>query len=202
MGARWYTPANGQFTSRDTAQVNPVPSEAAANPFAYAADNPLTGTDPTGHMIVAAGGGGYYPRVAHTYHPPPQPTVPWLIAFTALVRYIVHLAVQTYHQTHVASHVRDAARAGYHAASRGRARPVTGWGRGQRSAGASYTGGWVPGWLSHKRPCTPNPLECPGLPAQLNQACQWSDLVPNVAKNLRFGGKDYPFYEGYLGWGP
>ncbi len=33
-------------------------------------------------------------------------------------------------------------------------------------------------------------------------ACQWSDLVPNVAKNLRFGGKDYPFYEGYLGWGP
>jgi hypothetical protein len=32
--------------------------------------------------------------------------------------------------------------------------------------------------------------------------CQWSDLVPNVAKNLRFGGKDYPFYEGYLGWGP
>jgi len=33
-------------------------------------------------------------------------------------------------------------------------------------------------------------------------ACQWSDLVPNVAKNPRFGGKDYPFYEGYLGWGP
>jgi len=26
--------------------------------------------------------------------------------------------------------------------------------------------------------------------------------VPNVAKNFRFGGKDYPFYEGYLGWGP
>jgi len=27
-------------------------------------------------------------------------------------------------------------------------------------------------------------------------------LVPNVAKDFRFGGKDYPFYEGYLGWGP
>ena len=33
-------------------------------------------------------------------------------------------------------------------------------------------------------------------------ACQWSDLVPNVAKDLRFGGKNYPFYDGYLGWGP
>jgi len=32
--------------------------------------------------------------------------------------------------------------------------------------------------------------------------CQWSDLVPNVAKSLRFGGTDYPFYDGYLGWGP
>ena len=57
-------------------------------------------------------------------------------------------------------------------ASRGRAHPVTGWGRGQSWAGASYTGGWVPGWLSHKRPCTPSPLACLGLPAQLNQGSQ------------------------------
>ena len=78
MGARWYTPANGQFTSRDTAHVNPVPSEAAANPFAYAAGNPLTGTDPTGHMIVAAsiGGGGHYPRVTYVHLPPPHPAPP------------------------------------------------------------------------------------------------------------------------------
>ncbi len=33
-------------------------------------------------------------------------------------------------------------------------------------------------------------------------ACQWSELTPNVPKNLRFGGKDYPFYDGYLDWGP
>jgi len=33
-------------------------------------------------------------------------------------------------------------------------------------------------------------------------ACEWSELTPNVPKNLRFGGKDYPFYGGYLGWGP
>ncbi len=53
MGARWYNPATGQFTSRDTAQVSPEPHSAAANPFAYVADNPLTGTDPTGHMIAS-----------------------------------------------------------------------------------------------------------------------------------------------------
>jgi hypothetical protein len=33
-------------------------------------------------------------------------------------------------------------------------------------------------------------------------ACPWSDLVPNVAKSFRSGGKYCPFYEGYLGWGP
>ena len=29
---------------RDSVHVNPVPSEAAASPVAYAADHPLTGT--------------------------------------------------------------------------------------------------------------------------------------------------------------
>jgi hypothetical protein len=33
-------------------------------------------------------------------------------------------------------------------------------------------------------------------------ACQWSDSTQNVAKSLRFGGKDYPFYGSYLDWGP
>lgn len=49
MAARWYNPATGQFMNRDTAQINPVPASGRANPFAYVADNPLTGTDPTGH---------------------------------------------------------------------------------------------------------------------------------------------------------
>ena len=60
MGARWYDPAAGQFTSRDTAKVNPDPDSAAANPFAYTGDDPLTAIDPTGHataMLVGAGGG-------------------------------------------------------------------------------------------------------------------------------------------------
>jgi RHS repeat-associated protein len=52
MGARWYDPAAGDFTSADTVQVNPVPDPAAGSPFAYAGDEPLDNTDPTGHMIL------------------------------------------------------------------------------------------------------------------------------------------------------
>jgi RHS repeat-associated protein len=46
--ARWYDPATGGFTSRDTANNAPSPA-VAANPFAYANDNPLINADPTGH---------------------------------------------------------------------------------------------------------------------------------------------------------
>jgi large repetitive protein len=52
MGARWYNSGSGDFTSADTAQVSPVPDSAAGNPFAYAADNPLDNTDPTGHWQI------------------------------------------------------------------------------------------------------------------------------------------------------
>jgi RHS repeat-associated protein len=65
MGARWYDPATGQFTSRDTAHVNPEPNSAAANPFAYAADNPLTGTDPTGHLPIQINAGGCVGSIAY-----------------------------------------------------------------------------------------------------------------------------------------
>ena len=41
MGARWYAPTAGDFTSADTVQVNPDPDPAAGNPFAYASDEPL-----------------------------------------------------------------------------------------------------------------------------------------------------------------
>ena len=58
MGARWYSPAAGDFTSADTVHVSPDPDPAAGNPFAYAADNPLTGTDPTGHCPVDLCGAG------------------------------------------------------------------------------------------------------------------------------------------------
>ncbi|MFF3911464.1 LamG-like jellyroll fold domain-containing protein [Streptomyces sp. NPDC001848] len=49
MAARWYNPATGQFMNKDTASLSPIPNSAAANPFAYVDDNPLTRTDPTGH---------------------------------------------------------------------------------------------------------------------------------------------------------
>jgi len=55
MGARWYNPAAGDFTSADTIQVSPVPDPAAGNPFAYGAGNPLGNVDPAGHYIIPVG---------------------------------------------------------------------------------------------------------------------------------------------------
>ena len=69
MGARWYDPAAGDFTSRDTVTVSPDPDPAAGNPFAYAADEPLDLTDPTGHYIVPSGtpeSAGVTPRAGST----------------------------------------------------------------------------------------------------------------------------------------
>jgi len=52
MASRWYNPTTGQFTSTDTVDNSAVPDTADANPFAYGGDNPLDGTDPTGHMFA------------------------------------------------------------------------------------------------------------------------------------------------------
>ncbi|MBW8482523.1 LamG-like jellyroll fold domain-containing protein [Actinomadura parmotrematis] len=49
MAARWYNPKTGQFQNKDTVSLDPVPDSAQANPHAYVGDNPLLGTDPTGH---------------------------------------------------------------------------------------------------------------------------------------------------------
>jgi RHS repeat-associated protein len=49
MAARWYNPAIGQFSNKDTVSLNPVPNSVEANPFAYVDDNPLVATDPSGH---------------------------------------------------------------------------------------------------------------------------------------------------------
>nr|BFE53352.1 polymorphic toxin-type HINT domain-containing protein [Saccharothrix mutabilis subsp. capreolus] len=47
MGARWYQPGTGTFTSRDTATLDPT-DLLNANRHAYAAANPLGAIDPTG----------------------------------------------------------------------------------------------------------------------------------------------------------
>ncbi|WFE38937.1 LamG-like jellyroll fold domain-containing protein [Micromonospora sp. WMMD998] len=50
MHARWYNTATGQFDTRDTADVNPVPDSIDGNRFQYGDGNPLTILDPTGHF--------------------------------------------------------------------------------------------------------------------------------------------------------
>ena len=49
MHARWYNPTAGNFTSRDTTTNDPTPGSANANPYTYAAGDPINQTDPTGH---------------------------------------------------------------------------------------------------------------------------------------------------------
>ncbi|MFK3979481.1 polymorphic toxin-type HINT domain-containing protein [Micromonospora sp. NPDC050397] len=52
MLARWYNTATGQFDTRDTMSVSPVPDSIAANRFQYGDANPSTNTDPTGHFSL------------------------------------------------------------------------------------------------------------------------------------------------------
>lgn len=49
MGARWYDPAGGVFTSRDSMSLNPQPSNNA-NRYLYGNGDPVDETDPTGHF--------------------------------------------------------------------------------------------------------------------------------------------------------
>ncbi|MFD5014867.1 LamG-like jellyroll fold domain-containing protein [Streptomyces chartreusis] len=58
MAARWYQPGTGSFASRDTWQLDPMPS-SEANRYTYVGGDPLGSTDPTGHMRQRDLGGGY-----------------------------------------------------------------------------------------------------------------------------------------------
>ncbi|CAM5467433.1 laminin G [Streptomyces canus] len=50
MAARWYQPGTGSFGSRDTWQLDPVPS-GRANRYSYGSGAALNGTDPSGHCF-------------------------------------------------------------------------------------------------------------------------------------------------------
>ncbi|MCX4755684.1 LamG-like jellyroll fold domain-containing protein [Kitasatospora purpeofusca] len=54
MAARWYDPATGAFTSRDTIDQNQDPS-VLGNHYAYAVQDPLDHTDPSGHCAILCG---------------------------------------------------------------------------------------------------------------------------------------------------
>jgi hypothetical protein len=65
MGSRWYNPATGQFMNKDSVSLSPVPNSVAANPFAYVDDNPMAGTDPSGHCWVIC---SVINDAKHAYH--------------------------------------------------------------------------------------------------------------------------------------
>jgi len=50
LRARMYSPGLGRFLSRDTVSPN-APGTQGYNPYAYAANNPTTWTDPSGHAV-------------------------------------------------------------------------------------------------------------------------------------------------------
>ncbi|MGD0557188.1 MAG: LamG-like jellyroll fold domain-containing protein, partial [Streptosporangiaceae bacterium] len=124
MGARWYTPSAGGFTSADTAQVNPVPDSAAANPYAYAGDNPVNATDPTGHdMFLLRDGVGeatgthigeiitpsqsqvlydqnqenYYQQETDSWSPPKESSCSWYDV-SCDVKHVYNDALRLYHK--------------------------------------------------------------------------------------------------------
>ncbi|HWF83067.1 MAG TPA: RHS repeat-associated core domain-containing protein, partial [Streptosporangiaceae bacterium] len=51
MGARWYSPSTGSFTTNDTIDASPVAYGINPSPYGYASDNPLTWADPSGHYV-------------------------------------------------------------------------------------------------------------------------------------------------------
>jgi hypothetical protein len=59
MGSRFYDPAAGQFLNQDSVTTSAQGDPAAGGDLhAYVNDSPVTGTDPSGHMLTAMGGGG------------------------------------------------------------------------------------------------------------------------------------------------
>ncbi|MGA5703631.1 RHS repeat-associated core domain-containing protein [Peterkaempfera bronchialis] len=98
MAARWYNPSIGQFTSRDTVGLNPVPASVHADRFAYADDNPLTGTDPTGHWSLMGSLKSAAHTVTHAASSAYHATVSYATSYATATYYdAVNFARQEYH---------------------------------------------------------------------------------------------------------
>ncbi|UXY20240.1 LamG domain-containing protein [Streptomyces cynarae] len=113
--SRWYNPGTGQFLNKDSFSPNPAPNSAAANPFAYVADNPMEGTDPSGHCSWWTGSC----EVQAAKHAVSKAKSAWHAVKKAAThlyhraRQVVHHAVSAVrHAAHrFVSHVRDVYRA-------------------------------------------------------------------------------------------
>jgi RHS repeat-associated protein len=82
--ARWYSPGDGQFVSRDTLTLDPSPV-AQANRYAYGNGDPIDNADPSGHFAPAA-------AVAAFFGP-----IGWTIAAIGLVTFIISCEIQHCH---------------------------------------------------------------------------------------------------------
>ncbi|WP_232241240.1 LamG-like jellyroll fold domain-containing protein [Kutzneria sp. 744] len=118
MAARWYSPQTGQFMNRDTASPDPMPNSAAANPFAYVDDDPLTRTDPSGHGWFSDFFSSAFHAVSHVVH-----AVSHYVAVHVVhaVQTVVHAVADAYHAVvraaaRVVQRVVRVARVVYHAA--------------------------------------------------------------------------------------
>jgi len=74
LGAREYDPATTTFITTDP--VLTPDNLQDLNPYAYAADNPVTQSDPTGLMYMDDGGGSYVPLNVCPASPPAAPPPP------------------------------------------------------------------------------------------------------------------------------
>jgi RHS repeat-associated protein len=171
---RYYDPANGTYLSPDPLGLAPAP-----NPHAYV-DNPQVLIDPLG----LAADDSYAPQAASAGSSIPESTIIARGGTTDLL---------PPGQVFSGSQGQTVAEAGQGV--------VHGQFRWATASDIRAAGGTV----------EPAPELNPAIGKMNYQhvdvclgagACPWSDLVPNVAKNFRFGGMDYPFYDGYLRWGP
>ncbi|WP_149256886.1 RHS repeat-associated core domain-containing protein [Actinomadura sp. K4S16] len=80
MGARWYDPSSGSFTTRDTATLDPADGAINANRYTYANGDPLNTIDPTGHWGIPLGGLGRriartVKKIARIFRPGPETVI-------------------------------------------------------------------------------------------------------------------------------